>query len=138
MLPTNPLSSLRILVVDDSHDAADFLAQLLEIWGYEAVVSYDGERALDAASANPPDVVLLDLGLPGMDGYEVGSRLRRLPGMNTALVIAISGYGREGDVQRCKEAGIDCHYLKPVDPDELKKVLADVVKRRRERRQLKS
>ncbi len=128
MLPTNPLSSLRILVVDDSHDAADFLAQLLEIWGYEAAVCYDGERALDAASANPPDVVLLDLGLPRMDGYEVARRLRRLPRMDTAFVVALTGYGRESDVQHCKEAGIDCHFLKPVEPDELKKVLAKAEK----------
>ena len=117
-------SSLCILVVEDSHDLADSLGRLLNFWGYKAVITYDGADALAAASATPPDVVFLDIGLPGMDGCEVARQLRRLPGTATALLVAITGYGQESEVQRCKEAGIDCHFLKPVDPSELKQMLA--------------
>jgi two-component system, chemotaxis family, CheB/CheR fusion protein len=136
MQPTNSPFSLRILIVDDLHDSANSLATLIGLWGYKTVVSYDGMSALDAASANPPDVVLLDLGLPGMDGHELARQLRRLPGMDIALLVAISGYGQEADVQRCKEAGIDCHFLKPVDLGELQKVLAKAEELGREQRQL--
>ena len=116
--------SLRILVVDDLRDLTDSLARLIGLWGHEAIVAYAGPGALDAASTNPPDVVILDIGLPRMDGYELARRLRQLPGMADALFVAITGYGRAADVQRCKEAGIDCHFLKPVDPAELKQLLA--------------
>ena len=123
MQPRNTPSLLRILVVEDLHDSADSLALLLRLWGYEAAVAYDGPSALAMASAHSPDVVLLDIGLPGMDGCEVARQLRRLPGMNRALLFAITGYGQEADVQRCKEAGIHRHFLKPVDPAELQQVL---------------
>jgi two-component system CheB/CheR fusion protein len=118
-----PPSNLRILVVEDLHDSADSTACLLELWGYEPVVAYDGERALEAATTCCPDVVLLDLGLPRIDGYEVARRFRQLPGMDTALLLAITGYGQADDVQQCKEAGIDRHFLKPMDPAQLRKVL---------------
>lgn len=77
-----------------------------------------------------PDVVLLDIGLPRMNGYDVARQLRRLLGMDTTLLVAITGCGQEADVQRCKQAGIDRHFLKPVDPDELKQLLATAEKRR--------
>jgi CheY-like chemotaxis protein len=128
--------SLHILVVEDSHDSANSLGLLLGLWGYQAVITYDGADALAAASAAPPDVVFLDIGLPGMDGCEVARQLRRLPGMATALLVAITGYGRAADIQCCKEAGIDCHFLKPVDPAELKELLAKAEKLGREQRQL--
>jgi CheY-like chemotaxis protein len=121
-------SSLRILVVEDLHDSADSMGLLLELWGYQAVITYEGADALAAASATPPDVVFLDIGLPGMDGCEMVRRLRQMPRMATALLVAITGYGRMADVQRCKEAGIDCHFLKPVDPTELKQLLAKAEK----------
>jgi two-component system CheB/CheR fusion protein len=121
--------------VDDEHDTANSLATLIGLWGYKTDVAYDGLSALDAASADPPDVVLLDLGLPGMDGYEMARQLRRLPRMDTALLVAITGYGQEADVQRCKEVGMDCHFLKPVAPDELQKVLAKAEKLGRGHRQ---
>ena len=129
-------SSLCILVVEDSHDLADPLGRLLNFWGYKAAITYDGADALAAASATPPDVVFLDIGLPGMDGCEVARQIRQLPGMATALVVAITGYGQQSEVQRCKEAGIDCHFLKPVDPIELKELLAKAEKLGREQRQL--
>ena len=119
---TRPLGPL-VLVVDDSSTAADSLALALRRWGYRATVAYDGPAALALASAEPPAAMLLDLGLPGMDGYEVAARLRGLPGMREVLLVALSGYGREGDVSHCYEAGIDLHLLKPYDPEELRRVL---------------
>jgi two-component system CheB/CheR fusion protein len=122
--------SLRILVVEDLHDSANSMAILLKLWGYQSAIAYDGEFACELATTFRPDVVLLDIGLPGMDGYEVARQLRQLPGMATALLVAITGYGREADVQRGKEAGIYSHFLKPVDPDRLKQLLTTAPKRR--------
>jgi CheY-like chemotaxis protein len=119
---TRPVGPL-VLVVDDCRDAADSLALLLKWWGFQTVVAYDGPSALAAALALPPVVVLLDLGLPGMDGYEVARRLRGRPGMGEALLVALTGYGQEEDVRRCHEAGCDLHLLKPCDPQELRRVL---------------
>ena len=132
----NTPPELRILVVDDMRDLADTLAVLIRIWGYEVVVTYDGSEALIEASANPPDVVLLDIGLPKMNGLDLARRLRQLPAMAKALLIAISGFGQEADVQRCKEAEIDCHFLKPVDPEELRQVLVKAQNLGQEQRQL--
>jgi CheY-like chemotaxis protein len=109
--------------VDDCHDAADSLALVLKRWGYRPAVAYDGPSALAAALAQPPAAVLLDLGMPGMDGFEVARRLRGRPWTAGALLVALTGYGEEGDVSRCREAGIDLHLLKPCDPDELRRVL---------------
>jgi two-component system, chemotaxis family, CheB/CheR fusion protein len=120
----DPASCLRILVVEDLHDSADSMAMLLRLWGHEVAVAYDGAGALRTATVLPPDVVLLDIGLPRMDGWEVARQLRLLPGMDKALLLAVTGYGREEDIQRCKEVGIDQHFLKPVDPSELRNVLA--------------
>ena len=117
--PINP----PVLVVDDCPYLADALALLLKRWGYRAAVAYDGPSALALASAEPPAVVLLDIGLPGMDGYEVAARLRKRPGMGEALLVALTGYGQEEDVRLCAEAGIDLHLLKPCDPEELRRVL---------------
>lgn len=130
------MQPLRILVVDDLRDAADSLAMLIRLWGHEVDVAYSAPDALDVAAVNQPDVVLLDIGLPRMDGYEMARRLRQLPGMAQALLNAVSGFGREADIQRCKEAGIDCYFLKPADPIELHKVLMTSEELRRERRQL--
>ena len=92
VLPPLPL---RVLIVDDFRDGADSLALLLKLWGYETAVAYDGPAALTLASAAPPAAALLDIGLPGVDGCEVARRLRTLPGTARALLIALSGYGRE-------------------------------------------
>jgi CheY-like chemotaxis protein len=112
-----------VLVVDDCRDTADSLALLLKRWGFQAMVAYDGPSALAAALARPPVAVLLDIGLPGMDGYEVARRLRGLAQTAKALLIALTGYGQEEDVRRCHEAGFDLHLLKPCDPEELRRVL---------------
>ncbi len=125
------MQPLRVLVVEDLHDAAYSSARLLELWGYEPVLAYDGEQGLEFATTLPPDVVLLDIGLPKMDGYEVARRLRQLPATARVLLIAITGYGQDADVQRCKEAGIDFHFLKPVDPTKLRQVLRKAQEQRK-------
>lgn len=122
-VPAQPEPSVpmlrRVLVVDDGRDAAESLAMLLRMHGHEVRVAYDGVQALRYAEAAPPQVVLLDIGLPGMDGYEVARRLRRLAGVAQARMIAITGYGQEQDQQAAEAAGFDGHLTKPVDPDQL-------------------
>ena len=115
---------VRVLVVDDCRDAADALAVLLRLWGYETAVAYDGPAALALAAAEPPAAALLDLALPRMDGWELARRLRRLPATARALLVAVTGRGREEDVQRCGTAGFDLHVYKPFDPEEVRRVLA--------------
>jgi CheY-like chemotaxis protein len=113
----------HVLVVDNRHDAAVSLARLLERWGFQPVVAYDGPSAVAVALAQPPAAVLLGLGLPGLDGCEVARRLRGLPRMGEALLVALTGYGEEEDVRRCHEVGIDLHLLKPYESEELHRVL---------------
>lgn len=115
---------LRVLVVEDDADFAGILAILLGIYGHEARVAANGPAALKEARERPPDVVLLDIGLPRMDGYEVARRLAELGGEKRPLLIAVTGYGREADRRRSAEAGIDLHLVKPVDPVVLQKVLS--------------
>ena len=114
---------LRILVVEDQHDSADPLGLLLEFWGHQVAVVYEGELALELATTFRPDVVFLDIVLPGIDGCEVARQLRQLPGLENVLLAAITGYSQETDELRCQEAGIDYYFLKPVDPAELKQLL---------------
>ena len=109
----------RILVLDDNVDSADSLALLLRLKGHEVEVAYDGPGALKTAGSFHPDVVMLDIGLPGLDGYQVASRLRRRRRTATALLLALTGYGREEDQLRSLEAGFDHHLTKPVDPQVL-------------------
>jgi len=116
-------TSLRVLVVDDSTDTCTALRLLLKKWGHEVVVAADGPAALSAAAVLCPDVVLLDIGLPRMDGYEVARRLRDLPCLGEALVVASTGYGQPEDVERCLRAGCDVHLRKPSDPLLLKQLL---------------
>jgi CheY-like chemotaxis protein len=115
----------RILVVDDNIDAAESLALLLRLAGHEVRVAYDGPAALADVRDHPPEVVLLDIGLPkGMNGYEVARRLRGEYGLSEALVIAVTGYGQEEDRRRALEAGFDHHLTKPVDPEHLRELVA--------------
>jgi signal transduction histidine kinase/ActR/RegA family two-component response regulator len=115
---------LRVLVVDDNHDAAASLASLLTIWGERVAVAHDGQAALDTARTFAPHVVLLDIGLPGLDGYEVARRLRAQPTRTRAVLIALSGYGQAEDERRAREAGFDHHLVKPVDPEVIRELLA--------------
>ena len=120
---------LRILVVDDLADAADSLAILLRIVGHEVRTAYDGTAALIAAEQFQPHAVLLDIGLPRLDGYQVAQRLRQMPVLQRVCLIAISGYGRESDVERAYQAGFDLHLLKPVNADRLTTALAELMSR---------
>ncbi len=111
-----PPPALRVLVVDDNVDAAESLATLLRLEGQDVRVAHDGPAALEAAPAYRPDVVFLDIGMPGMDGYEVARRLRREPGLEGVLLVALTGWGQDEDRRRSREAGFDEHLVKPVDP----------------------
>jgi PAS domain S-box-containing protein len=113
-LPQKPPAK-RVLVVDDNVDAADTLGMLMRSLGHEAKVVYDGMQALQAADEFRPDVVLLDIGLPGINGYEVARRLRSRKGGQSAKIIAITGWGQDADRARAREAGFDVHLVKPVD-----------------------
>ncbi len=125
MPPHNrPATPLRILIVEDQPDTAASLAILLRLGGHEVEVAADGHAALQKAEAEEPDVVLLDIGLRGMDGYEVAKRLRSGQTGKRPVLIAVTGYGREEDRRRCAEAGIHLHMLKPADPEVLLRLLA--------------
>ena len=117
-------ASRRILIVDDNADAADSLAQILALDGHVAESVYSASSALNRAAAFAPEVVLLDLGLPEMDGYEVARRLRQRPEFGTVRIVALTGYGQTGDLRRTWEAGFDDHLTKPVDFAALERVLA--------------
>jgi signal transduction histidine kinase/DNA-binding response OmpR family regulator len=119
----NLCRSLHVLVVDDNMDSADSLGQLLRLSGYEVRLAHDGVGALEAVNAVRPDVVLLDIGLPGIDGYEVARRLRAQPENGDMLLVAVSGYGQEEDRNRSRQAGFDHHLIKPVDFTALEKVM---------------
>ncbi len=114
----------RILLVDDNQDSSRSLAVLLRAAGGEVELAFDGPSALEAALRAKPDVVLLDIGLPGMDGYEVAQRLRKEVGLEKTLLIAITGYGGEDDRRRSQEAGFNAHLVKPVDLAALQTLLA--------------
>jgi signal transduction histidine kinase len=111
-----PAGRCRVLVVDDNEDAAESVAALLELAGHEVCVARDGATALATAESQSPGVVVLDLGLPGMDGFEVARRLREAPAGSAAMLIALTGYGSERDRDRVREAGFDLHLIKPADP----------------------
>ncbi len=114
----------RILLVEDNADSAEMLALLLEGEGHEVVVAHDGPTALDLAGNYRPDLVLLDLGLPGMDGYTVAERLLQTPGFGKTPLVAITGYGQDEDVERSAQCGFACHLVKPVDTHSLLRLLA--------------
>ena len=109
----------RIMVVDDSTDSATMLSELLEINGHTVMTGNTGQEAIACAADFHPDIVFLDIGLPDMTGYEVAARLRRLPGMDRAKLVALTGYGQEKDKQDAKAAGFDHHLVKPINFDAL-------------------
>jgi CheY-like chemotaxis protein len=118
-----PDAGRKILVVDDNEDAAVGLATLLRLDGFEVLVAHDGAEALAIAQHEHPALVLLDLGLPGMDGYEVARRLRAIEGLQAARLIAVTGYGQAADKRRTAEAGFEAHLVKPVDIDALERMI---------------
>ncbi len=113
----------RVLVVDDNVDAARSLAMVLELEGHEVDVATDGEKALEAAALRRPEIVILDLGMPNMDGYEVCRRLRASPATSDAMLIALTGYGQEADRRKSEEAGFAAHLVKPVELTELEALI---------------
>jgi CheY-like chemotaxis protein len=114
----------RILIVDDNEDAAESLGMVLGLDGHEVVCAYTGEQALEQARSFKPEVVLLDIGLPGVDGYEVARRIRALGDLQTVRLVAITGYGQEADKARARAAGFADHLVKPVEFPALQRILA--------------
>lgn len=126
--PAGPAAAtpLRIVVVDDNLDSADMIAMLLTSSGHETYTAHDGVAAVEAASRLDPDVMLLDIGLPGLNGYEAARRIREQRGdTGRPLLVALTGWGREEDRRRSQEAGFDAHVVKPVDADTLGKLLVE-------------
>ncbi|HEV7392494.1 MAG TPA: response regulator [Burkholderiales bacterium] len=117
-------SSLRILVVDDNQDSACSMTLLLELQGHEVQVAHAGQVALRMAQESTPDVILLDIGMPGMNGYEVARHLRSQAAFADTLLVAVTGYGRASDVKQTESAGFDHHLVKPIDYDKLQSLLA--------------
>ena len=116
----------RILVVDDNHDSALSLAMMLSIMGHETRTAHDGESAVTTAESFLPEVVLLDIGLPKLNGYEVAQRIRENAWGKTMFLIAVTGWGQEEDRQRSSEVGLNVHMVKPVEPAALERLLADL------------
>lgn len=122
--PSLPTSGNRLLVVDDNTDAAESLALLLRLKGHQVRVAHNGLSALDIVSNYRPQIVLLDIGMPGMDGYEVARRIRKQPGLESVVLAALTGWGQQEDRRRSADAGFDHHLVKPVDPNDLMTLLA--------------
>jgi CheY-like chemotaxis protein len=116
---------LRVLVVDDDRDTAESMGFLLNRWGHETLIARDGAAAVEVADLFGPDVVLLDLGLPRMDGFEVARRIRR-PADSRPVIICVSGYGQREYRLRSRAAGCEHHLLKPADPEDLRRLLQTV------------
>jgi CheY-like chemotaxis protein len=115
---------VRVLIVEDNPDAAEALSLLLDVAGAESRIAHDGREALEIAKGERFQLILVDIGLPGMDGYEVARRLRDMPECQTALLAALTGYGRSEDRQKALEAGFAAHLVKPVELELLEPLLA--------------
>lgn len=117
---------LRVLVVDDNVDAAQSIALLLRTMGHDLCLAYDGKSALIMVQELAPDVVLLDIGLPILDGFQVAKRVREWPALKNAVLVALTGYGQDSDRQRTRDAGFHHHLVKPVDIAKIESILAEV------------
>ena len=120
------LRRFRILVVDDNHDSALSLAMILSIMGHETRTAHDGEMAVVTAESFLPDIVLLDIGLPKLNGYEVAQRIREQPWGASMFLIAVTGWGQDEDRQRSSEVGLNAHMVKPVEVSVLEKLLTEL------------
>jgi CheY-like chemotaxis protein len=127
--PAARTMSTRVLIVDDNEDALELMAEALRHAGYEAHTAPDAATALVRADESTPDIVLLDIGLPVMDGYELAQRLRELPDMKRAKLVALTGYGQAADKLRAQKAGFDGHLVKPISMGHLEETLARMVER---------
>lgn len=121
-----PKPRLKILVVDDNPDSALSMAMMLSMMGHETRTAHDGEAAVVTAEAFRPQVVLLDIGLPKLNGYEVAQRIRQQDWGASMFLVAITGWGQEEDRRRSEDVGMNLHMVKPVEPGALDRVLADL------------
>lgn len=117
------MSRRRVLVVEDNQDAGEMYRMLIELSGHEALIAENGVLGLEMLKTAHPDIALVDIGLPGMDGYEIARRFRAEPDSNRVLLVALTGYGSKADRDRSRQAGFDLHLLKPVDPEALRSLL---------------
>ena len=124
IVPTKP--TFRILVVDDNADSALSMAMMLSMMGHETRTAHDGEAAVATAEAFRPQVVLLDIGLPKLNGYEVAQRIRKEAWGASMFLVAITGWGQDEDRRRSEDVGMNLHLVKPVEPSALDRVLADL------------
>ena len=120
---TDPRRPLRVLVVEDDPESLQMMGALLSLWGYEPRLVSAGPAALEAVEEEMPDIVLLDLGLPGMDGFEVARRLRGRPGGDDLYIVAVTAYRGEEHKRQARESGFDRYLMKPVDIDTLRQLL---------------
>jgi CheY-like chemotaxis protein len=120
----------RVLVVDDNHDNAESLAMLVQVMGHEAATAHDGMAAIEAVDRFRPDLILLDIGLPKLDGFEVAEQLRARPDGDALFLVAITGWARDEEKQRAKSVGFDEHMTKPVDPNRLETLIRSICARR--------
>jgi len=126
LTPQPPVHRFKILVVDDNHDSALSMSMMLSIMGHETRTAHDGETAVATAETFLPDVVLLDIGLPKLNGYEVAQRIREQSWGASMYLIAVTGWGQDEDRQRSSEVGLNLHMVKPVEPAALEKLLAEL------------
>ena len=127
--PTPSARALRVLIVDDNRDTVESFAMLLRASGHEVRPAYDGSTAVQFALDYRPDVVLLDIGLPGLNGYEVAKRIRRLAVLKEVVLVAMTGYGQESDLKASHDAGFNHHLVKPASPSRLYEILQLVATR---------
>jgi signal transduction histidine kinase len=124
-----PAAARRILIVDDNVDAAETLVMMLQLLGQTTEQAHDGRAALDAAARFKPQIVVMDIGLPGLSGYDVVRRMRGELGMKDTYIVALSGYGADDDRRKSAQAGFDGHFVKPLDPSALPEILAEAARR---------
>jgi CheY-like chemotaxis protein len=120
-----PLTKRRILIADDNLDAASSLGMLLEMMGHEVCVVHDGVKAVEGAVTFRPDIILLDIGMPQLNGYEACSRIREQPSNKGILIVALTGWSQDDKIQRLQQAGFDFHLIKPLEIAALEKLLRD-------------
>jgi CheY-like chemotaxis protein len=116
-------TSRRVMIVDDNVDCANSLALLVRLWGHDAITAHDGRRAVELARSYRPNMIFLDLSLPGLDGYEVSRQLRQEPSFEGTLLVALTGFGGEQARQRSRLAGFDLHLVKPVEVEVLQNLI---------------
>jgi CheY-like chemotaxis protein len=126
--PPPAASGYRLLVVDDNRDAANSLAMLLRLKGHEVRVAFSGASALELLQTYRPDVVFLDIGMPGMDGYEVARQIRQTPGLEKIVLAALTGWGQQEDRRRTAEAGFNHHLVKPPEPEAIERIVSSLAK----------